>query len=142
MGSERERLRTLVNKAVEQLEQQPEGGFIVRTVAEGASEEDLIADIPFLQKLWADLAVRIKKTKVPSVIYEDLPLFMRTLRDLVKPHIEKVRVDSREVHARMMQFANQYAPEIAGRIEHYPGERPLFDLYSVEDEVQKALNTK
>jgi len=140
--TERDRLRLLVQKAVDDLAVKPEGGFIVRTVAEGASEEDLIADIPFLQKMWADLASKIKKSKVPSVIHEDLPLFMRTLRDLVKPHIEKVRVDSREVHGRMMQFAKQYAPEIVSKIEHYPGERPLFDLYGVEDEIQKALNTK
>lgn len=139
---ERDRLRNLVQQAVDELEESPEGGFIVRTVAEGALEEDLVADIPFLQKLWRVLAERIQKSSVPGVIYEDLPLFMRTLRDLVKPHIEKVRVDSREVHGRMIEFANQYAPEIAKRIEHYPGERPLFDLYGVEDEIQKALNTK
>ena len=140
--SERDRLRNLVEKAVDGLETKPDGGFIVRTVAEGAIEEDLVTDIPFLQKLWLELEGRIKSAKVPSTIYEDLPLFMRTLRDLVKPHIEKVRVDSREVHSRLLPFAEQYAPEIIGKIEHYPGERPLFDLYGVEDEIQKALSTK
>ncbi|GAA6166215.1 ribonuclease G [Sessilibacter corallicola] len=139
---ERERLRNLVEKGVEDLQEKPDGGFIVRTVAEGAQEEDLISDIPFLQKMWADLAQQIKSARVPSIIYQDLPLFMRTLRDLVKPHIEKVRVDSREVHGKMIEFSKQYAPEIAGKIEHYPGERPLFDLYGVEDEIQKALSTK
>lgn len=140
--AERDRLRNLVQKAVASLDQKPAGGFIVRTVAEGASEEDLATDIPYLQKLWAELSGRIKQAKVPSNIYEDLPLFMRTLRDMVKPHIEKVRVDSREVYARLVPFAEQYAPRIINKIEHYPGERPLFDLYGVEDEIQRALNTK
>jgi ribonuclease G len=140
--SERERLRDLVAKAVAALDPEPAGGFIVRTVAEGAGEDDLLLDIPFLQRLWSDLEDRIKSAKAPAVIYEDLPLFLRTLRDQVKPHIEKVRIDSREVHARMVSFANKYAPEIATRIEHYPGERPLFDLYGVEDEIQRALSKK
>ncbi|GLS25013.1 ribonuclease G [Marinibactrum halimedae] len=139
---ERERLRNVVDEAVEKVEDKPEGGFIVRTVAEGAGEEELITDIPFLKRLWGDLSGRIAQSKVPAVIYEDLPLFLRTLRDLVKPHIEKVRVDSREVHSKMVDFGGKYAPEIVDRIEHYPGERPLFDLYGVEDEIQKALTTK
>lgn len=140
--SERERLKALVQRAVADLQPEYSGGFIVRTVAEGASEDELRADIPFLFKLWADLDKAIQGASEPMVILQDLPLFMRTLRDLVKPHIEKVRIDSREAHGKMRDFARLYAPEICDRIEHYPGERPLFDLYGVEDEIQRALEVK
>lgn len=140
-SSERERLRGAVELlAAEHAEYK--GGFIIRTVAEGVSEEELRADIPFVYKLWHDLADTIKAAKAPAIIYEDLPLFMRTVRDLMRPQIEKVRIDSREAYQRMENFAKHYAPEIGGRIEHYPGERPLFDLYGVETELARALDTQ
>lgn len=139
---ERERLRSAVEKLAKEHWDEYQGGFIVRTVAEGVTEEDLRADIPFVYKLWHDLADEIKTAKAPAIIYEDLPLFMRTVRDLMRPHIEKVRIDSRESFVRMEKFAKHYAPEIGGRIEHYPGERPLFDLYGVEEELKRALDTR
>ncbi|NIB41850.1 ribonuclease G [Pseudomaricurvus alkylphenolicus] len=144
---ERARLKSLVETTVEQFsgdnpEINVDGGFIVRTVAEGVQGDELCADIPFLYRLWQDLLDKINSAPVRTVIHEDLPLYMRTLRDLVKPNIEKIRVDSREVHGKMVSFANKYAPEIADIIEHYPGERPLFELYGVEDEIQKALGQK
>ncbi len=139
---ERERLRALVEELTADYTETYPGGFIVRTVAEGVTLDELRADIPFVYKLWHDLADRVKAAKAPTIIYEDLPLFMRTIRDLVRPHIEKVRIDSRESFQRMNKFARHYAPEIGGRIEHYPGERPLFDLYGVEEEIQKALDRK
>lgn len=140
--AERERLRTAVQKLKDEYADQYQGGFIVRTVAEGVSEEELRADIPFVYKLWHDLSDLIKTAKAPAIIYEDLPLFMRTVRDLMRPQIEKVRIDSRESFQKMEKFAMHYAPEIGGRIEHYPGERPLFDLYGVEDELSRALEPK
>jgi len=141
--TERERLRAIVEKlAGEYKEQYSGGGFIIRTVAEGASEEDLRADIPFVFRLWHDLADTIKDAKGPAKVYEDLPLYMRTIRDLMRTNIERVRIDSRVCFAKMEKFAKHYAPEIGGRIEHYPGERPLFDLYGVEDELKRALDNK
>ncbi len=140
--AERERLKKLVEGLAREYNPDYGGGFIVRTVAEGVTEDELRSDIPFLFKLWGDLEKSIEKASVPAVIHEDLPLFMRTLRDLVRPHIEKVRIDSREAYLKMCEFAEHYAPEICSRIEHYPGERPLFDLYGVEDEIQKALDIK
>lgn len=140
---ERERLRGLVEH-YSSVHGTPAhaGGFIIRTVAEGINEEELCADIPFLYKLWEDLEERIKTAKPGTVILEDLPLFLRVMRDLVKPYIEKVRVDSREAIAKMQEFSRNFAPEIIDRLEHYPGERPLFELYGVEDEIQKALDKK
>ncbi len=140
---ERERLKSLVASLAEMHgEKGAIGGFIIRTVAEGASAEGLQADIPFVLRLWRDVMSAIKKADAPSVIYEDMPLYMRTVRDLMRPNIEKVRIDSRESFARMKKFAEHYAPEIGARLEHYPGERPLFDLYGVEVEIQKALQKR
>lgn len=140
---ERERLKALVVELAEEHKADYNiGGFIIRTVAEGASREELKADIPFVFRLWHDLEDSLKTTKSPSIVYEDMPLFMRTVRDLMRPNIEKVRIDSRESYARMKKFAKHYAPEIGARLEHYPGERPLFDLYGVENEIQKALQKR
>ncbi len=140
---ERERLKSLVHELAEEHKgDYSVGGFIIRTVAEGASKEELKADIPFVFRLWHDLEDSIKSAKAPTIIYEDMPLFMRTVRDLMRPNIEKVRIDSRESFSRMQNFAKHYAPEIGARLEHYPGERPLFDLYGVEIEIQRALEKR
>ena len=114
-------------------------GFIVRTNAEGAGEEALRADVAYLEKLWISLSASLQPSKVGTRIYEDLPLFLRVLRDMRKSHIEKVRIDSRETIERAEKFTEQFVPELANCIEHYPGERPIFDLYGVEDEIQRAL---
>ncbi|HEY7772963.1 MAG TPA: ribonuclease G [Marinagarivorans sp.] len=141
-ANERERLKAAVAELTEEYKEQYSGGFIVRTAAEGASLDELKADIPFVYKLWHNLADKIKTCKAPALVYEDLPLYMRTVRDLMQPSLEKVRIDSRESLQKMENFAQYYAPEIGGRIEHYPGPRPIFDLYGVEDELQKALDTR
>ncbi|MCL4315323.1 MAG: Rne/Rng family ribonuclease, partial [Gammaproteobacteria bacterium] len=119
-----------------------EGGYIVRTLAEGVSAEELSADRAFLQKLWVSIAERAAAESAPRLLYEDLPLVLRAMRDLVGMEIEQVRVDSRETYQRVLEFAREFTPELTGRIEHYPGERPIFDLYGVEDEIQKALERR
>jgi ribonuclease G len=118
------------------------GGFIVRTAAEGVAEEEVYRDIEFLHKLWDAVSVQARSARAPAVVYEDLPLAMRTMRDLVHPEIEKVRIDSRETYHRVIEFAKRFTPEFLTRIELYSGERPILDLYSVEDEIQKSLNRK
>jgi ribonuclease G len=114
-------------------------GYIVRTNAEGETREALAEDIDYLGKLWATVQENIARTRVGERIYEDLSLPLRSLRDLMRPSIEKVRVDSRETLERAQRFVRQFMPELAERVEHYQGERPIFDLYGVEDEIQKAL---
>ena len=133
--AERSRLKAALQAAAES----GPHGFIVRTNAEGASEEAIKSDVLYLQKLWDTLVEPLKTVKTGSIVYEDLPLFLRVLRDMRKSHIEKVRIDSRETLERAQSFAEQFIPELAACIEHYPGERPIFDLYGVEDEVQRAL---
>ena len=114
-------------------------GYIVRTNAEGQSEKALSEDIDYLGKAWAAVHRTTKEADVGQCIYEDLPLPLRALRDLMHEGVEKVRVDSRETFDRMLAFGQQFLPELAERIEHYPGERPIFDLYGAEDEIQRAL---
>ena len=132
----------VLHTAIRESEMLAKGGFIVRTAAEGIADEDIFRDIEFLQKLWDSTVVRADNTFPPSIVYEDLPLVMRTMRDLVHADIEKVRIDSKETYQRVMEFSKQFIPEFLGRIEYYPGEHPILDLYSVEDEIQKALNRK
>jgi ribonuclease G len=105
-------------------------------------QEELLADVSFLKRLWTSLSRDMQNTSVPGRIYEDLPLFIRTLRDLIRPDTEKVRIDSKESYLKALEFAQSYVSEVVDRLEYYPGERPVFDLYSVEDELLKALSRK
>jgi len=139
---ERCRLKLLIEKALEETTEAKAGGFIVRTFAEGCCEEEIVSDIPFLYKLWQSIDAASKREKAPARVYEDLPLYMRTLRDLVKPRIEKVRIDCAEAYERMCSFTDKYLPEISPKLEHYTNDRPLFDLNGVEGELDKALQTK
>ncbi|MBU2885434.1 ribonuclease G [Gilvimarinus agarilyticus] len=137
--AERARLKNAVEQAVK--DDDSKGGFIVRTVAEGISSDSVIADIPFLKKLWQGLQTKMGACNVPSVVYEDMHLALRSLRDLARRPIEKIRVDSRQSWSQMREFANEYCPQLINSIECYQGERPLMDLYGIEDEIARALNT-
>ena len=117
-------------------------GVIVRTVAEGVSEQSLQQDVDFLRRLWVQVSQQIATAKAPQIIYQDLPLALRTLRDIAHPQIEKIRIDSKETYQKATEFVDQLVPDMAAKLEHYPGERPIFDLYNVEDEIQKALGRK
>ena len=140
--AERERLRQLVTACMAAEGIEGMGGFILRTAAEGAGEDEILADIRYLHRLWEQIQTQMQMASAPSVIYEDLSLALRTLRDLSGVRTEKIRVDSRETFVKLGQFVGELMPEMADRLEHYPGERPIFDLYGVEDEIQKALERK
>lgn len=137
--AERLRLRTCLDTFRKEFEC---GGFIARTAAECADEAVLITDMKFLLKLWQSIVEKIGKAKAKEFIHKDLPLSVRTLRDLYKEGIDRVRVDSRETYHRLVEFAQIFVPEIVPVIEHYSGECPVFDIYSVEDEISKALERK
>ncbi|WP_286237280.1 ribonuclease G [Neptuniibacter halophilus] len=138
---ERDRLRSIIQDLVGESEDEP-SGFILRTVAEGAAEAELKADIQFLRRLWSSIKSRISTAKAPSVIYEDLPLNMRALRDMAHSGLERIRIDSRETFQKAEAFVRDLVPEVADTLEYYPGERPIFDLFNVEEEIQKALGRK
>ncbi len=131
----RERLREL-------LPPEEKGGYIVRTLAESAAEEDLRADITYLRHLWGVIEERSLGAAPPQLLYQDLSLAQRVLRDVVGSDTARVVVDSRENYQKLAAFAEHYMPQLRGRIEHYTGERPLFDLYGVEDEIEKALSRR
>jgi ribonuclease G len=128
----RERLRELAGA-------EEEGGFIVRTLAESAAEEELRADLAYLRQIWAAIRARSLGATPPQLIYQDLSLAQRVLRDMVSAATSRVVVDSRETWQKLAAFAEQYMPQVRGRIEHYTGERPLFELYDVETEIERAL---
>ncbi|TVO57776.1 ribonuclease G [Denitromonas halophila] len=115
------------------------GGFIVRTMAEQASDAELAADIAYLRKLWQEIMSRASGAKPPLVLYQDLTLGQRVLRDLVTDSTSRIIVDSRENFLKLTAFAKEYMPRVLPLIHHYTGERPLFDLHNVEDEIEKAL---
>ncbi|HUH57687.1 MAG TPA: ribonuclease G, partial [Pseudomonadales bacterium] len=141
--AERERLKALVNKCLDDEGFADQGaGYILRTAAEGVGEEEILADIRYLQRLWRKLEERIKECTSPAIIYSELSLSLRSLRDYVRPEVNKVLVDSRETYQRIEKFVQQYIPEIENLIEYYQGPRPIFELYSVEDELQRALEQK
>lgn len=140
---ERERLKSIVESVLEKsLRDSVRGGFIVRTATEGVGEEEIDADIAYLKRLWASVEKQKKLASAPATIYEDLPLYLRVMRDMVRPQVEKIRIDSRETYQKLEQFAEEFVPEVRQKIEWYPGERPIMDLYNVEDEIQKALSRK
>ncbi|MCB1983964.1 MAG: ribonuclease G [Burkholderiales bacterium] len=133
---EREILR---QKLLHVLPNEESGGYIIRTMAEAADEDDLRADIEYLHKLWRDIQETALTVAAPVLLYQDLDLSHRVLRDFANKNTSCIQVDSRENHQRLIAFANSYIPNMADRISLYAGERPLFDLYGVEDEIQKSL---
>jgi len=136
---ERERLR---NMLLSQDERAKDTGYIIRTAAEIATTESISSDINYLNRVWEAVNNKAKDALAGTVVHKDLPLYLRVLRDMVDEDLEKIRVDSRETYSIMKEFAQTYVPEVTDVIEHYPGERPIFDLHGVEDEIQKGLERK
>ncbi len=134
--TERERLKSLVQEFCDE-----EGGFILRTAAEGVNHEELAQDAAFLRRLWNKIQQRMQRKK-SNVLYEDLPLARRVLRDFVGTELDRIRNDSKLSHQELVQFTKEYVPELSSKLEYYPGERPIFDLYDVENEVQRALERR
>ena len=126
-------LKSLINEGVE-------AGFILRTNAEGIGEEALARDIDYLRRLWARIEKAMQTIEPGNCIYEDLSLPYRSLRDHMHGGIEKVRIDDAETQQRAVRFAREFFPEWRDRIEHYRADSPLFDLYGVEDEIERALS--
>ena len=119
-----------------------QGGFIARTAAEGISREELATDMAFLERMWQTIEERMGNSQAPALVHEDLPLILRTVRDISLSTAEKIRIDSQENYTRVKQFAEQFTPELVPRLEYYTGERPILDLYSAEDEILRALQRK
>jgi Rne/Rng family ribonuclease len=135
---ERQRLkRILVHERGE-----ASGGFIVRTAAEGASEEELRTDLRFLLNLWAEIKKRSDSSKSPALIYHDLGLVERILRDQVSGNFSSIWVDSQDNYERIVKFLNRFSPSLVRRVKLYTKETPLFEHFGIQDEISKALNSK
>ena len=138
--AERNRLRAII-EAIQTQHKLP-GSVIVRTAAEGISEAEIAQDMAYLAKLWEFIQRKQRSIVVPSLVFEELPLPQRVIRDLANQDTAKISVDSREIHAKLQEFVAEFVPSMQDRLMHYPGERPIFDLYNVEEDIQKALQTR
>ncbi|MCP4698624.1 MAG: ribonuclease G [Gammaproteobacteria bacterium] len=147
-GDERQRLLDIVRRhivanlppeAADQPAQRVPCGFIIRTAADGMTGTSLETDMDFLCRVWDSTLEQAAIAEPCSLIYEDFPLVIRTIRDLAGSGMEKIRIDSKETYEYVQNFAEQYVPELAPIIEHYTGERLIFELHAIEEEIGKAL---
>ncbi len=119
-----------------------QGGIIIRTVAEGKEEPELQQDLDFLLRLWADIEKRTINAAPGSMIHKELNLYLRVMRDYVDADVEKIHIDSREAYETMKKFARRFMPEVAKKLYYYPGQRPIFDVYGVEETLERALQRR
>ena len=136
----RARVQALAQAAVEG--GQPTGGYILRTNAEDASDAELAEDIAYLRKTWARIRDAAGRQPPASLLHQDLNLLQRVLRDMTGEHTAAIRIDSSEQFHALMAFGREYMPAAAARLQHYKGERPIFDLYAVDEEIAKALGRR
>lgn len=134
---ERERLKHLASQHVDDL-----GGFIVRTAAEGIGEHEMEQDTMFLKRLWRKVLERRQKYATCHVLYAEWSLAFRIIRDFVGAELDRIRVDSRQTFEQLKHFTDEFVPEMSPKLEYYTGEAPIFDLYDVENEIQRALERK
>jgi ribonuclease G len=118
------------------------GGYIIRTMSETATDSELLADVDYLTKTWAHIQAKYTTAPDRSLVFQDLNLPMRVLRDVLCEDTAAVRVDSSETYQKLVEFANLYAISALNKLVHYSGERPLFDLYSIEKEIENAMSRK
>jgi ribonuclease G len=139
IGSEKERKR--LRDVVDSM--RPAGtGFIVRTVAEGVPEADLRADMEFLIKLWNQILGRAQDAKPPKLLYKDLDLLLRTVRDTFTEDVDKLIIDDRVEYDRVLKFVKAFMPQFQHKVELYSGHEPIFDGYGIEAEIDRALERK
>jgi ribonuclease G len=134
---ERKRLKNIISPFCDN-----EHGFIVRTAAESAAEQELKQDAEFLQRVWSKVVERKKRKVTKTAIYQDLSLIFRVLRDFVGTDLERIRIDSKLTYDQVIEFTAEFAPNLSHGLEYYPGERPIFDLFDVENEIQRALHRR
>ena len=136
---EREFLR---NRLIGLLPEQRQGGYIIRTMSETATDQDLLADIEYLHKVWGQIQQDSKQANERSLVFNDLSLPRRILRDVVCDNTTSIRVDSKEMFDQLKGFAERYVARALKPLTHYKGDRALFDFYGIEDEIEKALARK
>lgn len=138
---EDEEVRQTLKDTIEDL-RPADSGFIVRTVAENAGREDLEADMEFLLNLWSEIKDVASKGKVPSLMYEDLDIILRVVRDAFSPDVARVVVDDRATFDRVLNFVQNFAPRLRDKVHYFEEETPIFDAYGIEMDINRALNKK
>jgi ribonuclease G len=141
IGSPEERGR--LRKVIEAMKPKS-GGVIVRTVASGLTKKALKTDLGYLMRLWSDISKRVESTakKQPTVLYSELDLVLKTVRDLFTDDIDKIVIDDKEQYRRLLRFIETFLPERVKDVELYAGDEPIFDAYGIEDEIRRALSRK
>ncbi len=134
---ERQRLRQIITKA-----RPGKGGFIARTMSVGAAEESITADVQNLQSIWNGVYEKQERAKPPALLYQDMGLVLRSVRDLMSNDIDQLVIDSEEDYKEVLNFMRQFMPDLANRVELYNSEVPLFDVYGIETEINRALGKK
>ena len=138
---EDETVRQQLREKIEGL-RPPGTGFIMRTVAENIGNEELEADMEFLLSLWDEILGKASKAKVPSLIFQDLDIILRAVRDFFTEATNELVIDSREVYEQLLSYTKTFAPQLADRITHYDADLPLFEYYGVEADINSALDKK
>lgn len=132
----------LKDRLLQLLPEQREGGYIMRTMSETSSDEELLADIDYLQKVWMNIQESSKTAPARTLVFQDLNLPMRILRDVVNDNTTAVMVDSRATFSKLKAFAELYAVKSLSALTHYQGDRPLFDMYDIEAEIKRCMARK
>ena len=135
--AERDRLKSVVASYCDEL-----GGYIIRTAAEGVGEDELASDAAFLKRLWTKVIERKKRNQTRCRLYGEVALSQRILRDFAGAALDRVRIDSRLTFEHLVEFTSEYIPEMTAKLELYVGKQPIFDLFDVENEIQRSLDRK
>ena len=138
--AERERLKGLLEEILGERNEELSVGLIVRTAAEGVEKQALADDVAFILRLWKTIEQRGNGASAPNVIYRDLPLHLRTLRDMCSSDVERIRIDAEWAYADSKEFMESFLPEAANRLERYDSDRPLFEMYGIEEEITRAMS--
>lgn len=134
---ERSRLRRVVHD-----HRPKEGGFIIRTVAEGATEEQLVQDMDYLWETWQEICRRQEKAKPPQLIYQDIDLILRIVRDGFSENVNRLIIDSKTEYDKVLKFLDRIAPELKEIVEFYEDDIPIFDMKGIQVELNRALKKK
>ncbi len=136
-AEERNRLRAVVNEL-----RPPQGGFIVRTACEGVSKREIQRDIAFLTKLWASILKKAESSGPATVLYSDLDLALRAVRDLFSSDVDKLWCDDPATFGRIVEFVQTYMPRLRSRLARYEKSEPIFDHFNLEEQIERALDRK
>ncbi|MCK9419903.1 MAG: Rne/Rng family ribonuclease [Nitrospirae bacterium] len=134
---ERNRLREIVSR-----HRKPNTGYIIRTASQGRSEDDFIADVEFLSRLWETILRKKEKTSAPALMHNELDLVFRVIRDVFTRDVDKLVIDAPEEYDRVKEFVDSYLPQLGRRVKPYEGDDPIFEHYGVEIEISRALGRK